>query len=119
MTTTADRDRPRIAELPAGSDPSWPVYTLTLAEPMFDRAQVIATIETGRCACPGCRGELTVAGLSPRGWRHCQACRCAWKAEAINGTVYAISLKGPQHTPARKPLRPLTEADYDGHDDLR
>lgn len=86
---------------------------------MFDREQAIATINAGNCACPGCRGELSAAELSPGGWRHCKVCRCAWKVEEINRTVYAASIKGPLHTPARVPLRQLTEADYDGHDDLR
>jgi hypothetical protein len=86
---------------------------------MFDRERAIATIEAGRCGCAGCRGELADGNLSPRGWRHCQVCRCAWKVEAINGTNYAASIKGPQHTPPRQPLRQLTEADYDSHEDLR
>jgi type VI protein secretion system component VasK len=86
---------------------------------MFDRAQAIATIEAGRCACPGCRGQLTSPGLSRRGWRHCQLCRCAWKAEAINGIVYASSIEGLIHTRPRVPNRQLTDADYDGHEDLR
>jgi hypothetical protein len=90
-----------------------------LGELMFDRALGIATIEAGRCPCPACRGELSDPSLSARGWAFCKVCRCAWKAEDINGTVYAISIKGPLHTPARQPNRQLTEADYDGHDDLR
>jgi len=53
---------------------------------MFDREKAIATIEAGRCPCPGCAGALTEDKLSARGWR--------------------------------QPIRQLTEADYDGHDDL-
>ena len=86
---------------------------------MFDREKAIATIEADRCPCPSCNGTLTDSKLSARGWRHCRVCRCGWKAEAINGTVYAASIKGPKHTPARVPNRQLTEADYDGHEDLR
>lgn len=71
---------------------------------MFDRARAVATIEAGCCACPGCQGELTSADRSPGGWRHCQVCRCAWKAEAINGTVYATSIKGPTHTRLESPV---------------
>jgi hypothetical protein len=85
---------------------------------MFDREKAIATIKAGNCSCPGCLGQFLDADLSPRGWRHCQVCRCAWKVEDINGTVYAASIKGPMHTPTRQPLRQLTEADYDGHEDL-
>ena len=88
-------------------------------EPMFDRELGIAMIEAGRCPCPGCPGRLTDAKLSPRDWRRCHLCCCAWKAEEINGTVYAASIKGPQHTAARQRLRQLTDADYDSHDDLR
>ena len=86
---------------------------------MFDRAAAIATIEAGVCACPGCRGQLTSPELSPRGWRHCQLCRCAWKAEAITATVYACHIEGPIHTRPRVPNRQLTDADFDGHEDLR
>jgi hypothetical protein len=86
---------------------------------MFDRDQAIATIEAGGCACPGCRGQLSASELSPHGWRQCQSCRCAWKVEAINGTVYASHIEGPIHRRQRSPNRQLTEADYDGHDDLR
>jgi hypothetical protein len=86
---------------------------------MFDRAKAIATIEAGVCACQGCHGQLMDAELSRGGWSFCNACSCAWQVETINGTRYAASIKGPLHTPPRKPLRPLTEADYDGHDDLR
>jgi hypothetical protein len=86
---------------------------------MFDRERGLATVEAGRCPCPGCRGELSDPSLNAGGWAFCKVCRCAWKAEAINGTIYAVSIKGPDHTPERKPLRQLSEADYDGHDDLR
>ena len=86
---------------------------------MFVREQAIANIDAGHCACPGCRGQLTGPDLSPRGWRHCKVCRCAWKVEAINGTIYACNIEGPIHTRPRVPNRPLTEADYDTHDDLR
>jgi hypothetical protein len=82
---------------------------------MFDRDKAIATIEAGRCACPDCKGELTDPKLSARDWGFCKVCRCAWKAPVINGTRYAASI----HTKAREPVRRLTEADYDGHGDLR
>jgi hypothetical protein len=63
-------------------------------------------------------GSLT-HDLSAGGWGFCKVCRCAWKAEAINGTVYACNIEGPIHTKPRVPNRQLTEADYDGHDELR
>jgi hypothetical protein len=85
---------------------------------MFDREKAIAAIEANRCPCPSCSGTLTEAKLSARGWRHCRVCRCGWKVEDINKTRYAASIKGPMHTPARVPNRQLTEADYDGHEDL-
>jgi hypothetical protein len=91
---------------------------LTIIEPMFDRTKAIATIEVGRCPCPGCRGELTDANLSPRSWRHCKSCRCAHKAQTITGTVYACRIEGSIHTRPRVPNRRLTEADFDGHEDL-
>jgi hypothetical protein len=86
---------------------------------MFDRGKAIATIEAGRCPCPGCRGQLTDPAPSPKGWGFCQTCRCAWQVQDINGTNYAASIKGPKHTPTPQPARQLTEADYDGHEDLR
>jgi len=39
--------------------------------------------------------------------------------EAIGSAVYACHIEGPIHTKPRVPNRQLTEADYDGHDDLR
>ena len=86
---------------------------------MFVRERSIAAIEAGACACLGCKGVLTDASLSARGWRHCKACRCAWKVNMINGTNYACHIEGPMHTRPRVPNRQLTEADYDGHEDLR
>ena len=85
---------------------------------MFDRETAIAMIEAGSCACPSCRGQLTVGKLSPRGWRHCKVCRCAWRVQLISGTRYAASIHAPIHTKAREPARRLTEVDYDGHEDL-
>jgi hypothetical protein len=70
---------------------------------MFVREQAIAEIERDRCACPGCRGELTAANLSPRGWRHCQACRCAWKIEVIYAVTYASRIAGAVH-PLPRPV---------------
>ena len=64
-------------------------------------------------------GTLTDPKLSALGWRHCRVCRCGWKVEEISQQLYVASIKGPIHTPPRKPLRQLTESDYDGHDDLR
>jgi hypothetical protein len=86
---------------------------------MFDREKAIATIEADQCPCPGCSGRLTEARLSARGWRHCRVCRCGWKVEEIGKQRYAASIKGPLHTQPRQPLRRLTDADYDGHEDLR
>jgi hypothetical protein len=86
---------------------------------MFDRTEALAAIEADRCPCDGCEGTLTDPKLSARGWRHCRVCRCGWKVEEISKQQYVASIKGPIHTPPRKPLRQLTEADYDGHDDLR
>ena len=88
------------------------------SEPMFDREKAIATIEAGRCPCPGCAGALTEDKLSARGWRHCRVCRCGWKVENVGKQRYAASIMGPVHAPPRQPIRQLTEADYDGHDDL-
>jgi hypothetical protein len=85
---------------------------------MFDREKAISTIEGDHCACPGCQGELTDPSLSGRGWAFCKVRRCAWKVQTLGKARYAASIKGPMHTPARQPLRQLTEADYDGHDDL-
>jgi hypothetical protein len=86
---------------------------------MFDREKAIAALEAGSCPCRGCRGQLTDANLSRGGWSFCKVCRCAWKVQTLGQARYAASIKGPKHTPARQPLWQLTEADYDGHDDLR
>jgi hypothetical protein len=86
---------------------------------MFDREKAIATIEAGGCACPGCRGQLTAADLSPGGWAFCGVCRCAWKIQETGAQQYATSIHAPIHTPPRPPLRQPAEADYDGHEDLR
>jgi len=74
----------------------------------------VAVIEADRCACPGCRGELTDEKLSMRGWRHCKVCRCAWKVEEVYGQRYAASIKGMVHAvPAPQPARRTAEGEFD------
>ena len=68
-----------------------------IIELMFDRERAIAVLNADRCACPGCKGSLTDHDLSPRGWRHCQSCRCAWKVAAIDGQTYATAIHSPDH----------------------
>ena len=67
---------------------------------MFDRAKAISTIESGKCACAACPGELTEAELSRGGWQFCRRCRCAWQVSIINGQAYATSIHAPIHAPA-------------------
>ena len=64
---------------------------------MFDRARAVAQIETGKCACGGCRGELTDAALSRGNWRFCRVCRCAWKISALDGHTYATAIPSSAH----------------------
>jgi hypothetical protein len=64
---------------------------------MFDRTRAVARIETGKCACGGCRGELTDAALSRGNWRFCRVGRCAWKVSAIDGQTYATAIHSPGH----------------------
>ena len=76
---------------------------------MFDRAKAISLIEGDCCACPGCPGQLTDADRSPRAWRHCQRCRCAWKIETVYAATYASRIPGAIH-----PLpRPTSAAKVD------
>jgi len=65
---------------------------------MFDRATALARVATGKCACPGCRGELTDPARSRGGWSFCRACRCAWKTTTIDGQEYATAIHAPVHT---------------------
>jgi len=94
------------------------LYGSVSAPPRFDREKAIATVEAGGCACTGCRGELTDPALSADAWGFCKVCRCAWQVQTIGQARFAASISGPLHTPQRHPTRQLTEADYDGHDDL-
>jgi len=65
---------------------------------MFDRTAALILVETGKCACEGCSGELTDAALSQGGWQFSRSCRCAWKASTINGQAYAAAIHAPVHT---------------------
>lgn len=71
------------------------LHTASMVEHMFDRAKAIGIIEADQCACSGCSGRLTAADLSPNGWRHCQACRCAWKVERLASQGYACHIGNP------------------------
>jgi len=57
------------------------------SEPMFDREKAIATIEAGRCPCPGCAGALTEDKLSARSWRHAGSAAAAgrWRTSVSSG----------------------------------
>jgi len=65
---------------------------------MFDRIAALARVAAGRCACPGCSGELTNPTRSRGGWSFCRSCRCAWKASTIDGQDYATAIHAAIHT---------------------
>jgi hypothetical protein len=68
-----------------------------MRERMFDRAAALARVAVGKCACPGCSGELTDPARSRGGWSFCRSCRCAWKTSIIDGQEYATAIHAPVH----------------------
>jgi hypothetical protein len=70
---------------------------MMIVERMFDEERGIQVIESGRCACTACPGQLTNAALSAGGWGFCRICRCAWKVSAIDGHQYATTIPSPLH----------------------
>lgn len=66
---------------------------------MFDRAEAVALVERGICACETCKGTLTEAARSRGGWRFCRKCRCAWKVSEIDRQTYAAAIHASIHSP--------------------
>jgi hypothetical protein len=68
-------------------------------------------IRAGQCACDGCPGHLSDAGLSKCGWGF--VCRCDRQVSAPDGDGYAATVSSDLHQPPPSPK--ITPVADDSH----